>query len=138
MKPKALIKHKDEVVKWDPYAKTVRRVAHNKPDIIWEREKEIRVIEIGCPLDKNVVSTEDEKTKKYGDLASELRRLKPEKTIKIIPIVIGNIGLVSVRAKEYLDSLELDLSLQALQKTAAIQTIRIINSHKPARGGKAT
>ena len=119
-----------DVVKWDPYEKTVRKVAHNKPDLIWEKEKETVIIEIGSPLDKNVISTEDEKTTKYANLMSELRKKRSGIAVRIVPIVIGATGLVSQRAEEYLASLNLDLHLGALQKIAAMQTIRILNLHK--------
>ena len=122
--------HEGNVVKWDPYAYTLRKIKHNKPDMIWEREDDTLIIEIGCPLDKNVVTPEDEKTKKYGDLAEDLRRLRPGVEVKIVPIVIGNTGLVSKNAKEYLEKLEIETPLRALQKTAAMQTIRLMNMHK--------
>ena len=108
----------------------MRKVAHNKPDLIWEKKEETVVIEIGCPLDKNVISTEDRKTTNYGPLITELRKKRPGKSVRVVPIVIGVTGLVSQRAHENLDSLGLDLQLGMLQKIAAMQTIRILNQHK--------
>ena len=62
--------------KWDPYAYTVRKTKHNRLDIIWDKEEDTLIIEVGCPLDYNVTEVEDEKTKKYVELAGELRKLK--------------------------------------------------------------
>lgn len=42
---------------------------YNKPDLTWEMEDEIKLIEVGCPLDKNVRQVEeDTKDVKYIEL----------------------------------------------------------------------
>lgn len=118
-------------IKWDPTVKTLRKTPHNRPDIIWEKGKECVIIEIGCPLDRNVVETQDEKTKKYRDLETKIKQLRGEgTTTRTVPIVIGNTGMVTVDAERHLSELELDLSLETLQKTAAMQTVGMLNRHK--------
>ena len=87
-------------------------------------------MELGCPLDHNVIETEDEKDKKYSDLITELKKMRPGVPMRVAPIVIGNTGLVSDRANKHPDSLEIEVRLAALQKTAAMQTVRILNLHK--------
>ena len=50
--------------------------------------------------------------------------------MRCVPIVVGNTGLVTTKAGPNLASLDLDLNLRALQKIAAMQTVRIVNLHK--------
>ena len=63
-------------------------------------------------------------------VAEDLRRLGPGVELKIVPIVIGNTGPVSTNAKEYIEKLEIEMPLSALQKTAVMQTIQLKNMHK--------
>ena len=92
------------------------------------------ILEIGCPLDKNVTDTETEKATKYDALERDLRRQKTARgedgKIRTVPIAIGCTGLVTDKIKTYLNSLELDLKLVDLQKTAATHTIQILSKQR--------
>ena len=53
-----------EILFWDKKWPTVRAVTHCKPDMVWIREKVILIVEVGCPLYKNVVQTQERKDTK--------------------------------------------------------------------------
>ena len=64
--------------------------------ILWEKvEKECKIIDICIPLDENVKANEKEKKDKYVPLSVALKRIYPEYTFSIIPIVLGATGLVT-------------------------------------------
>ena len=100
---------------------------------MWETKVEGRrvkkLIEVGCPLDRNVISTEEEKAKRYVPMKEELERMDPGTRVEIVTIVIGNTGLISKETVRNLDSLNIRLKAEALQKTAAIQTVKIVRNH---------
>ena len=70
---------------------------HNKPDlIVWrKKQKQCIVIYVCIPLDQNVKANEKVKIDRYIPLTVALKRMYPEYSYSIIPIVLGATGLVT-------------------------------------------
>ena len=83
------------------------------------------LVDFAVPWDKNVVAKEVEKITKYGDLAQEVRKVHHVAT-KIIPIVVGSLGIVTAKLPEYLKALGIPDVLGGLQTSAIVGTTIIL------------
>ncbi|KXJ19770.1 hypothetical protein AC249_AIPGENE21527 [Exaiptasia diaphana] len=103
---------------------------------VWYKEvpDEVRVSEDGqewtfvdfsVPWDKNVVLKEDEKVAKYAPLAKEIRKMHRVST-KVVPLVVGCLGVVSSRFVGYLKVLGIPDVLGGMQTCAVIGTTLIL------------
>ena len=94
---------------WDTPVNTTPRTQYNKPDlIVWDNKvKSCKIIDICVPLDENIKTNEKDKKDKYAALAVALKRLYPEYTFSIIPIVLGAAGLVTNSLLQNLKTLDL-------------------------------
>ena len=86
---------------WDYNVPTVQNVEHNKPDIVyWNKDtKEAWIIDISVPLDVNVTRKHQEKVDNYMPLASELQRIYREYKIRVVPIILGALGVITADMK---------------------------------------
>ena len=89
----------DTDIWWDMKIKTLTRLEHDRPDIVLWRRKELKcyIIDICVCLDVNIDKNIEQKLNSYLPLAAELKRLYPEYTFEIMPVVIGAAGLVTKR-----------------------------------------
>ena len=103
-KPKEVMKTGDLELWWDKKIHVTNKVEHNRPDlIIWDRNKnKCKIIDFSVPLDGNVTRKEIEKVNNYVPLVNELQQMYRNYTYKIIPVVIGTSGTVSLSLKEHL------------------------------------
>ena len=63
---------------------------------MWDKsDKSCVIIDICVPLDENIHKQEKEKVDKYLQLIVGLKRIYPDYSYKIIPIVIGATGIVT-------------------------------------------
>ena len=88
----------DVEIWWYRTVLTGRAVKHNRPDVIVidRGKKTWTLVDFSVPLDKNIVSKENEKIEKYGILAREVRRIYRVST-KIVPVVVGALGTIPKR-----------------------------------------
>ena len=112
---------------WDKTVMTGVAVSHNRPDVIVidRAKKKWTLIDFSVPLDKNVLSKENEKIEKYSFLAREVRRIYGVST-KIVPLVIGALGTVPRRLGGYLEELGIPDVRGCMQTTALLGTVRIL------------
>ena len=73
------------------------------------------MVDVAVPWEGRVGSKEMEKVDKNQDLALELRKLWGVK-VKVVPIVIGALGIVSNDLRHWLAVLEIDIRTSLLQK----------------------
>lgn len=103
-----------------------RSVEHCRPDmVVLVTPEEILIIEVSVPADSNVVESEQAKYSKYIPLMNQLVAVHSKPT-KIVPIVVGNTGLVSVNIQRYLQQIGISTPIQKLQKTAAMESVKIL------------
>ena len=70
---------------------------------------------------------QEEKIDKYVDLAVEIKELWKMKSAKVVPVVIGELGTVPKRLKDYLRN-KCWNRLGALQRTVLLGSTRILGS----------
>tara|TARA_B100000470_G_scaffold201498_1_gene173786 strand:- start:53 stop:535 length:483 start_codon:yes stop_codon:yes gene_type:complete len=112
---------------WDKKVITAKVLEHNRPDVVViDREKaRWTMVDFSVPFDANVVSKENEKTRKYEKLATEVSREHRVTTI-IIPIVVGALGTVSRNLAGGLTRLGIGDVVGGLQMSAVIGTTAIL------------
>ena len=120
---------------WDTPITTAPRTKYNKPDIVvWESvKKHCDIIDICVPLDENIKSNEKEKRDKYAALAVALKRMYPEYTYSITPIVVGATGLVTNSLLQNVKDIgfnehECRRIVSKLQQKALLGSMKVIKS----------
>ena len=126
---------KNVVMWWDTTVKTAPPVKHNKPDmIVWRKEeKHCFVIDVCVPLDQNIKTNEKLRQDRYIALTVGLKRIYPEYSYTVVPIVLGATGLVTNSLVKNLSTLgfkekEVRPLIQKMQTKALIGTMRIVKS----------
>ena len=112
---------------WDKSVATTKRMEHNRPDVVVvdRAKKHWVIVDFAVPWDANILRKEDEKITKYSPLASEVRRMHGV-TTRIVPIVVGAMGVVSRRLPGYLKALEIPDVLGGIQTSAIVGTTIIL------------
>ena len=73
------------------------------------------MIDVAVPSDENISLKEFQKLSKYKDLEIEVTKMWKLKT-KIIPAVIGALGMIKKRTQNFIDQIAGKPSLQEMQK----------------------
>ena len=112
---------------WDRKVETSVKMDHTRPDVVLiDREKEeCTIVDFSVPWDKNVVKKEQEKIDAYVPLAKDLTKVRKMST-KIVPVVVGGLGLISPNLLGYIKSLGIPDIIGSLQTTAIIGTYNIL------------
>ena len=108
---------------WDMSVETTRKLEHNRPDITvldWVAWR-WTFVDFSVPWDKNVVSREDEKITNYSPLVKEITKLH-RVSAKVVPLVVGCLGVVSCRLEQYLRELGIPDVLGGMQTSAIVGT----------------
>ena len=115
---------------WDKKVETAKSLECNRPDVVVfdKRGKkwECLIVDFAVPWDANVLKTEKEKISKYAPLAREMRKQKHSMFTKVIPIVVGCLGVVSRNLSGYLETLDIPDVVGGLQTSAIIGTQAIL------------
>ena len=102
--------------------------------VIWDTNQHTcKIIDICVPLDVNVKANEKEKTDKYQALAVALKRLYPEYSYSVTPIILGATGLITnsllPNLKEIgFDDQECQKIARKLQQKALLGSMKVIKS----------
>ena len=122
----------DKEIWWDKKVTTIPPLKHNKPDIVYWNKTENKCYIIGIAIDLyiNVGKNINLKYDNYMQLLSELKRLYPSFTFKIIPIVLGVIGLLSglQKNKEKIGVKNIKDTILKCQRMALLGTVKIVKS----------
>ena len=120
---------------WDTTVKTAPPVKHNKPDlIVWKKtNKHCFVIDVCVPLDQNIQTNEKLRQDRYIALTVGLKRIYPEYSYTVVPIVLGATGLVTNSLVNNITTLgftekEVRPLIQKLQTKALVGTMRIVKT----------
>lgn len=67
-----------------------------RPDVLVVREwqRSVTVLEVACPWEPLVGEREKEKRLKYGELAADLAKQYRGFQVKVVPVVVGDLGLI--------------------------------------------
>ena len=119
---------------WDFSVFTDRVIEPRRPDIMVlnKETKECLIVDIAVPGDTRVNTKEDEKIEKYRDRCRELERLWRVKC-RVVPVVVGALGTIPTRLSAHLKMLNINLSIETIQKSAILGTARILRKVLEAR-----
>ena len=62
----------------------------------------------------------------YSELKYEIAKIWKMRKVEVIPVVIGALGTVTKHFEKWIEKLDLDLTIEALQKACLLGTARII------------
>ena len=85
----------------------------------------MHIVDFAVLFDSSVVEKEKEKIEKYQDLARELKKIWNMK-VKVVPIVPGPLGTISPLLTKRLERIGIRTSIVELQKTALLNSARIV------------
>ncbi|XP_067940473.1 uncharacterized protein [Watersipora subatra] len=123
----AVLENEKVKLLWDFNVQTDQVLEARRPDLILTNKetKQCQVTDIAIPRDTRVVQKENEKIDKYKELGFEINRLWKVKT-KMIPIVIGALGAISIRHIVYLPEVGVNMYFETIQKTTILGTADIL------------
>ena len=133
-KPKKVMKTGDLELWWDKKIHVTNKVEHNRADlIIWDRKKkECKIIDFIVPLDGNVTRKEIEKVNNCVPPVNELQQMYRDYTYKIIPVVIGTSGTVSLSLKQHLKAVgitsDITRFVHRLENPAIIGSVKTVKT----------
>ena len=117
---------------WDQEIKTKRKVKQKRPNMtIWNNEDmTCKIVEVTCPLDKNLQQGYELKQQKYIQLISQMQILYPKYKFSSVIIIVAIMGSIPKNFHENLRKLNiqegrLNTVQQRIQKAAIIGTIKI-------------
>ena len=112
-----MVEGKNVTILWDFTVQTDRKMDANRPDIIIKNyeERTCIMIDVAIPSDQNISLKEFQKLSKYKDLAIELTKMWKLKA-KIIPVVVGALGLIEKETQNFIDQMPGNPSLQEMKK----------------------
>ena len=121
----------DEVkLLWDFHMQSDHVIEARRPDIVLVKKKEATavIVDIAVPGDEGIKTREQDKILKYQDLKREIKKLWNLKSVKVVPIVVGALGAVTPipNLRKHLDSVDCNLSISNIQKTALLGSARIL------------
>ena len=112
---------------WDFEIRTDHHIPARRPDIIIvdKEKKETTIIDVAVPDDMNIEQKEREKISKYQDLRLEIQKLWNTRA-KVVPIVIGALGVTTNNLKHYLEEIPGDHHISSLLKAALLGSAYIL------------
>ena len=127
-KPEACVENEEYKLLWDMMIQGDHHIQARKPDIVLlnKKKKEVKIIDIAIPGDTRVREKELEKIEKYQPLRDELARLWGLKKAKVIPVVIGALGVISRKFEGYIKECDDNIRLEVMQKTTLLGTARLL------------
>ena len=132
IEPPEVTKTNDAKMRWDKKIKTVTKIEHNRPDMIyWNlKDKQCEIIEISVPLDNNKQQAYKLKQGKYIELISQLQRMYKGFKYNVIVITVGCLGAIPVNLKQNLlkagiEEDKIRTVTHRIQRAALLGTIRI-------------
>ena len=82
------------------------------------------LIDPACPFDTGIKKKEEQKCKNYSELKYGIAKIW--KMRQVILVVIGALGTVTKHFEKWIEKLDMDLTIEALQKPCLLGTLRII------------
>ena len=125
--PESVLENDDYKLLRDFSVRTDHEIGARRPDlmIIDKRERSCQIIDVAIPEDGRVREKEDEKIKKYQDLAREVRGMLGVRS-KVIPVVVEALGSIPPRLKDNLKVIDVGISVELIQKCALLGSARIL------------
>ena len=112
---------------WDYNIQTDHQISARRPDlvVINKQEQTCQVIDIPVPEYTAVKAKKEEKLEKYQDLAREIQKMWSVRT-QVLSVVIRALGTVPKRLESNLKRIGTHTSIELIQMTALLGTVRIL------------
>ena len=126
-KAEAVSENEDVKLFWDFTIQTDKVIHARRSDIVIvkKKDKECMIIDVAVPADSRTWSKEEENIDKYTELAWELRRTWKVQT-RVVPVVIGALGTIITRHKDFLAEMGIHVSFETIQKASLLGTAHIL------------
>ena len=126
--PDKVLESKNCNILWVFPMQTEETLEYNRPDItiIEKKSKKYILIYPACPFDTSIEKKEEEKCISYSELKYEIAKIWKMRKIEVISVLIGALGTVTKHVEKLIAKLDLDLAIEALQKSCLFGTVRII------------
>lgn len=127
LKENAVLENEKAKILWEVPVRTDKKINANRPDVIFinKEEKMVYLIDVTIPQDYNIAKKELAKQEHYRDLKAEIGRLWKMKA-QVVPVVIGCTGVVGKSLKKHVKKISNKISIDVMQKQAAIKTVSIV------------
>ena len=126
--PEDVIENEEVKILWDVMIQCDREIKAKKLDVVVVNKNERRcaIIDMAIPGDITVGEQEKEKIERYQEIKREIKRMWNNRSINVIPVVVGALGSTSKKLKKCIEELGVVISTVLLQKTALLGTARIL------------
>ena len=88
--------------------------------------KKCLLIDPAYPFDSRIEKKEEEKCNNYCDFKYKIAKIWRMKDVEVIPVVIGALGTATKQFKKWIQKLDLEITVEMLQKPCLLGTARII------------
>ena len=105
-----------------------REIKAKKLDVVVvnKNERSCAIIDMAIPGDIRVGEQEKEKIERYQEIKREIKRMWNNRSINVIPVVVGALGSTSKKLKKCIVELGVIINTALLQKAALLGTARIL------------
>ena len=127
-----VMENKGKKILWDWEHRMRTHCTARRPDLTLEDEikKEIYIVDMACPGERNKEAKRNEKIAKYQQLCYEIRERRQNFKVKVIPVVIGCCGggikEMKSAIKELFDEKTTNKLANEMQKTVLWESETII------------
>ena len=126
-KPEKVLEYEDCKILWDFPIQTDKTIEHDRPDItvIDQKRKECVQIDPACPFDTCIERNEEEKCTDYSELKYEIAEIWKVRKVEVILVIRSNEAVIK-QSEKWIEKLDSNLTIEALEKTCLLGTSRII------------
>ena len=124
----SVVENENFKILWDFTIQCDDMTEARRPDILVvdKLKKETMIIDEAIPGNTRVRDKGREKIKKHSLLKDEVARLWQMKKAVVIPIAVGVLGTITPKFEKYIESLEIEIRIEHIQKSALLGIARII------------
>ena len=126
--PEDVVENEEVKILWDVMIQCDREIKAKKLDVVVvnKNERSCAIIDMAIPGDIRVGEQEKEKIERYQEIKREIKRMWNNRSINVIPVVVGALGSTSKKLKKCIVELGVIINTALLQKAALLGTARIL------------
>ena len=112
---------------WDFLIQIDKFLQLNRPDVtvVDKKNKKYILIDPACPFDARIEKKKEEKCKNYSEVKYEIAKIRKMRKVEVIPVITGALRTVTKHFEKWIEKLDLDLTIESLQKPCLLGTGRI-------------
>ena len=122
---------------------TDREIFDRRPDLVVRLRIQRRVVifEVACAWEPTITDRENQKRRKYQELGADLLHQWPSYRIEVIPVVVGDLGLITNMRRYLLNShifreKEISRLMSDVKREVLCSAVRIIKGITPCSGAE--